>query len=46
MLGQLGQVVQALQATFGVQVSAHGEQFVLVDEVGTPIRGETLTALW
>jgi len=45
MLGQLGQVVQALQATFGVQVSAHGEQFVLVDEVGTPIRGEALTAL-
>lgn len=45
MLGQLGQVVQALQATFGVQVSANGEQFVLVDEVGTPIRGETLTAL-
>lgn len=45
MLGQLGQVVQALQATFGVQVSANGEQFVLVDEVGTPIRGEPLTAL-
>jgi mannose-1-phosphate guanylyltransferase/phosphomannomutase len=45
MLGQLGQVVQALQATFGVQVSANGEQFVLVDEVGTPIRGESLTAL-
>ncbi|ASC73122.1 nucleoside-diphosphate-sugar pyrophosphorylase [Halomicronema hongdechloris C2206] len=45
LLGQLGQVVQALQATFGVQVSANGEQFVLVDEVGTPIRGETLTAL-
>ncbi|NEP16924.1 MAG: NTP transferase domain-containing protein [Leptolyngbya sp. SIO4C1] len=45
MLGQLGQVVQALQATFGVQVSANGEQLVLVDEVGTPIRGEMLTAL-
>ncbi|MDB9527778.1 mannose-1-phosphate guanyltransferase [Oscillatoria sp. CS-180] len=45
MLGQLGQVVQALQATFGVQVSANGEQLVLVDEVGTPIRGEVLTAL-
>jgi mannose-1-phosphate guanylyltransferase/phosphomannomutase len=45
MLGQLGQVVQALQATFGVQVSANGEQFILVDEVGTPIRGESLTAL-
>lgn len=45
MLGQLGQVVQALRATFGVQVSANGEQLTLVDEVGTPIRGETLTAL-
>lgn len=45
LLGQLGQVVQALQATFGVQVSANGEQFILVDEVGTPIRGEGLTAL-
>jgi mannose-1-phosphate guanylyltransferase/phosphomannomutase len=45
MLGQLGQVVQALQATFGVQVAANGEQLVLVDEVGTPIRGEMLTAL-
>ena len=45
MLGQLGQVVQALQATFGVQISANGEQLVLVDEVGSPIRGEPLTAL-
>ncbi|MGB3670602.1 MAG: mannose-1-phosphate guanyltransferase [Phormidesmis sp.] len=45
MLGQLGQVVQALQATFGVQVSANGEQLILVDEVGSPIRGEQLTAL-
>lgn len=45
MLSQLGQVVQALRATFGVQVSANGEQMVLVDEVGTPIRGEILTAL-
>ncbi|MEA5466081.1 mannose-1-phosphate guanyltransferase [Leptothoe sp. PORK10 BA2] len=45
MLGQLGQVVQALQATFGVQVSANGEQLVLMDEVGSPIRGEMLTAL-
>ncbi|HEY9880105.1 MAG TPA: mannose-1-phosphate guanyltransferase [Leptolyngbyaceae cyanobacterium] len=45
LLGQLGQVVQALRATFGVQVSANGEQMVLVDEVGTLIRGETLTAL-
>ncbi|MEM8544433.1 MAG: mannose-1-phosphate guanyltransferase, partial [Cyanobacteria bacterium P01_H01_bin.119] len=45
LLGQLGQVVEALQANFGVQVSANGEQMILVDEVGTPIRGETLTAL-
>ncbi|MGC1307706.1 MAG: mannose-1-phosphate guanyltransferase [Phormidesmis sp.] len=45
LLRQLGQVVQALQATFGVQVSANGEQLTLVDEVGSPIRGETLTAL-
>ena len=45
LLSQLGQVVQALQATFGVQVSANGEQLVLVDGVGAPIRGEPLTAL-
>lgn len=45
LLEQLGQVVQALQATFGVQILANGEQLILVDEVGTPIRGETLTAL-
>jgi mannose-1-phosphate guanylyltransferase/phosphomannomutase len=45
MVAQLGQVVQALQATFGVQVSANGEQLVLVDEMGAPIRGEALTAL-
>ena len=45
MLGQLGQVVQALQANFGVQVAANGEQLVLMDEVGSPIRGEMLTAL-
>ncbi len=45
LLEQLGQVVHALQATFGVQISGNGEQLILVDEVGTPIRGETLTAL-
>ena len=45
LLGQLGHVVQALQATIGVQISANGEQLILVDEVGTPIRGEILTAL-
>jgi mannose-1-phosphate guanylyltransferase/phosphomannomutase len=45
MLGQLGQVVQALRATFGAQVSANGEQLILVDEMGAQIRGEVLTAL-
>ncbi len=45
LLTQLGKVVQALEATFGVQMAANGEQLVLVDEAGTPIRGETLTAL-
>jgi len=45
MLGQLGQVVQALRATFGAQVSANGEQLILVDEMGSQIRGEILTAL-
>jgi mannose-1-phosphate guanylyltransferase/phosphomannomutase len=45
LLNQLGHVVEALKATFGVQVSANGEQLILVDETGSPIRGETLTAL-
>jgi len=45
LLDQLGQVVEALNANFGVQVSANGEQFILVDEAGLPIRGEILTAL-
>ena len=45
LLNQLGHVVEALKATFGAQVSANGEQLVLVDETGSPIRGETLTAL-
>lgn len=45
LLNQLGQVVEALKAKLGVQVSANGEQFILVDESGLPIRGETLTAL-
>lgn len=45
LLDQLGQVVEALKANFGVQVSANGEQFILVDEAGLPIRGEALTAL-
>ncbi len=45
LLTQLGHVVEALKATFGVQVSANGEQLILVDEAGSPIRGELLTAL-
>ncbi|MEM6611284.1 MAG: mannose-1-phosphate guanyltransferase [Cyanobacteria bacterium P01_C01_bin.72] len=45
LLDQLGQVVEALKANFGVQVSANGEQLILVDEAGLPIRGEILTAL-
>jgi mannose-1-phosphate guanylyltransferase/phosphomannomutase len=45
LLNQLGHVVEALKANFGVQVSAHGEQMILVDESGLPIRGEMLTAL-
>ena len=45
LLDQLGQVVEALKANFGVQVTANGEQFILVDEAGIPIRGEALTAL-
>ena len=45
LLSQLGKVVEALKANLGVQVSANGEQFILVDESGFPIQGETLTAL-
>jgi mannose-1-phosphate guanylyltransferase/phosphomannomutase len=45
LLTQLGHVVEALKANFGVQVSANGEQLILVDESGYPIRGELLTAL-
>jgi mannose-1-phosphate guanylyltransferase / phosphomannomutase len=45
LLNQLGHVVEALDANFGVQVSANGEQMILVDDVGSPIRGEVLTAL-
>lgn len=45
LLGQLGQVVEVLKANLGVQVSANGEQFILVDESGLAIRGEQLTAL-
>ncbi len=45
LLGELGQVVEALKANMGVQVAANGEQLILVDEAGLPIRGEILTAL-
>jgi len=45
LLSQLGHVVEALRANFGVQVSANGEQLILVDESGVAIRGEQLTAL-
>ncbi|MDB9446554.1 mannose-1-phosphate guanyltransferase [Anabaena sp. CS-542/02] len=45
LLTQLGHVVEALKANFGVQVSANGEQLILVDESGFAIRGEILTAL-
>lgn len=45
LLEQLGRVVVALKANFGVQVSANGEQLILVDESGFPIRDEMLTAL-
>lgn len=45
LLIQLGHVVEALKANLGVQVSANGEQLVLVDETGSIIQGEELTAL-
>ncbi len=45
LLIQLGQVVKALRANFGVQVSANGEQLILVDELGCSVRGEMLTSL-
>ncbi len=45
LLNQLGRVVEAVMATFGVQVSAHGEQLTLVDESGYIIRDEMMTAL-
>ncbi|MBL1209659.1 mannose-1-phosphate guanyltransferase [Geminocystis sp. GBBB08] len=45
LLFQLGHVVEALKANFGVQVSANGELLILVDESGIQIRGEELTAL-
>ena len=45
LLDQLVRVVEALQANVGVQVTANGEQLILVDEAGSAIRDERLTAL-
>ncbi|HEY9808273.1 MAG TPA: mannose-1-phosphate guanyltransferase [Halomicronema sp.] len=45
LLFQLGHVVEALRANFGVQVSGNGEQLILVDDAGNLIRGEILTAV-
>lgn len=45
LLVQLSAVVTALKARLGIQVSANGEQLVVVDETGRPILGERLTAL-
>ncbi len=45
MLGQLQEVVRALQANFGAQVFANGEKFILVDETGKAIEGEELTGV-
>jgi mannose-1-phosphate guanylyltransferase/phosphomannomutase len=45
LLNQLGHVVEALRANFGVQVAANGELLIVVDETGEAIRGEHLTAL-
>ncbi|MGB7414742.1 MAG: mannose-1-phosphate guanyltransferase, partial [Thermosynechococcaceae cyanobacterium] len=45
LLSQLGPVVEALKAHIGVQVAANGEQLILVDESGSAIEGESLTAL-
>ncbi|AFY61621.1 mannose-1-phosphate guanyltransferase [Synechococcus sp. PCC 6312] len=45
LLQELGQVVQAIQANLGVQVSANGERLTLVDDRGQTIVGEELTAL-
>jgi mannose-1-phosphate guanylyltransferase / phosphomannomutase len=45
LLVQLSSVVTALKANLGVQVSANGEQLVVVDETGSVIQGERLTAL-
>ncbi len=45
MLEQLSDVVRAIKANFGVQVFANGEKFILIDELGKPLREELLTAV-
>jgi Phosphomannomutase len=45
MLEQLSEVVRAIKANFGVQVFANGEKFILIDELGKPVREEVLTAV-
>jgi mannose-1-phosphate guanylyltransferase/phosphomannomutase len=45
LLDQLGNVVRAIKADFGVQVFANGEKLILIDELGKPLRDETLTAV-
>ncbi|AFY73008.1 Nucleoside-diphosphate-sugar pyrophosphorylase family protein [Synechococcus sp. PCC 7502] len=45
LLTQLSDVVTALKANFGVQVSANGERLILIDDTGYPIQGELLTAV-
>ncbi len=45
LLTQLSDVVMAVKANFGVQVSANGERLIIVDDTGYPIQGELLTAL-
>lgn len=46
LLTQLSDVVTALKANFGVQVSANGERLILVDDLGFTIQGELLTVLF
>ncbi len=45
LLRELGQVVTALSASLGVQVSANGERLTLVDNSGCVVGDQELTAL-
>ena len=45
LLRELGQVVTALSASLGVQVSANGERLTLVDNSGRVVSDQELTAL-